>query len=283
MRVAAKALLQDNGIDLLTEGLISSYLPEGRAGSLIVLDSVDSTNNYLKGLAAEGALSGTAVIADSQTSGKGRLGRSFLSPSGVGIYLSYLFRPESGFENISNLTGWVSVAVADALKSACGIEPQLKWVNDLLINRKKICGILTEGFASKGSDHIDNCIIGIGINVNETQFPEELSAIASSIAMENNGQLFDRSVISAELIKALDALSMEWPSSPYYLNRYRELSITVGSDIAVFPRMLENGQERTGKALAINEDFSLKVRFEDGTTEDVRSGEVSVRGLYGYT
>lgn len=273
-----------NGMpDLLTKGSVCLILPDKVSSLVHVFDSVDSTNNVLKDMARNGAPSGTVVISDHQSGGKGRRGRSFSSPKGVGIYLSYLFKPESGFDKISNLTSWTAIAVSDAIFNAYGIDSQVKWVNDLLMNRKKICGILTEVTVEAESGLIDNCIIGIGINVNETSFPEELSQIATSISLENGKKTFDRSKLAAELIRAMYDIAYRWPDDDYYLNRYRKNNVTVGSKIVAYPQLAENSQGRSGTAIAINEDFTLKVKFDDGSVEDLRSGEVSVRGLYGYT
>ena len=272
--------------DILSEGTVSALLPDARTTDIHVFDSVDSTNNVLKDLASKGAPSGTVVISDHQTGGKGRRGRSFASPSGVGVYLSYLLRPDSGFDKISDLTSWTAVAVADAVKNAYGIDTRIKWVNDLLMNRKKICGILTEASVEGESGFIDTCIIGIGVNVNETpgDFPAEISEIATSLSIENGGEKFYRARLASEMISSMDTLKSNWPdNSSYYLDRYRELSITAGSKVTVYSQMIENGQGKTGTALAINDDFSLKVEYADGSVQDLRSGEVSVRGLYGYT
>ena len=278
-----KGYLLTNNPDSLSKGSIAALLPDSRSGNVHVFETVDSTNNVLKDMASKGVPSGTVVISDHQSGGKGRRGRSFSSPSGVGIYLSYLLKPDSGFDKISDLTSWTAVAVADAIKNAYGLDSQIKWVNDLLMNRKKICGILTEVTVEGESGLIDTCIIGIGINVNESGFPEEISQIATSISIENGGKTFIRSTLAAEIIKSMDKLASGWPDDSYYLNRYRELNITTGSRITAFPQMAENGQGRTGTAVEINDDFSLKVRFDDGSVSDLRSGEVSVRGLYGYT
>lgn len=278
-----KGYLLTNNPDILSKGSIAALLPDSRSRNVHVFETVDSTNNVLKDMASKGVPSGTVVISDHQSGGKGRRGRSFSSPSGVGIYLSYLLKPDSGFDKISDLTSWTAVAVADAIKNAYGLDSQIKWVNDLLMNRKKICGILTEVTVEGESGLIDTCIIGIGINVNESGFPEEISQIATSISIENGGKTFIRSTLAAEIIKSMDKLASGWPDDSYYLNRYRELNITTGSRITAFPQMAENGQGRTGTAVEINDDFSLKVRFDDGSVSDLRSGEVSVRGLYGYT
>lgn len=279
-----KGYLLVNCPDILSKGSITALLPDTRDGEVNVFESVDSTNTVLKELASGGAPSGTVVIADHQTGGKGRRGRSFESPSGVGIYLSYLLKPESGFDKISDLTSWTAVAVADAIKNAYGLDTQIKWVNDLLMNRKKICGILTEASVEGESGYIDTCIIGIGVNVNESEFPSEISEIATSLSIENGGQKFFRAKLAAEIIKSMDILKDNWPdNSSYYLERYRELSITVGSKVTAYSQMIESGNGRSGTALAINDDYTLKVGFDDGSVEDLRSGEVSVRGLYGYT
>ena len=251
-----KGYLLTKSPDILTKGSVSVHLPEIISKDVHVFDSVDSTNDVLKDMARKGAPSGTVVISDCQTGGKGRRGRSFASPKGVGIYFSYLFKPESGFDKISNLTSWTAIAVSDAIYNAYGIDSQVKWVNDL---------------------------IGIGINVNETSFPEEISQIATSISIENGGKTFDRSKLAAELIKAMGDLVYRWPDDVYYLNRYRQSNVTVGSRIVAFPQLAENSEGRSGTAIAINEDFTLKVKFDDGSVSDLRSGEVSVRGLYGYT
>ena len=278
-----KGYLLTNSPDILSKGSISALLPDSRSSELYYYDSVDSTNNVLKTLASQGAGSGTVVIADHQTGGKGRRGRSFVSPSGCGVYLSYLFKPESGFDKISDLTSWTAVAVADAIRNAYGFDSRIKWVNDLLMNKKKICGILTEASVEGESGYIDTCIIGIGVNVNESEFPSEISGIATSISIENGGKKFIRAKLASEIIKSMDRLSEDWPDSAYYLNRYRELNITCGSKIIAYPQKIENGQGRTGTAISINDDFSLRVEFSDGSTENLKSGEVSVRGLYGYT
>lgn len=278
-----KGYLLTKSPDILTKGSVSVFLPDALIPKVHVFDSVDSTNNVLKDMARNGAPSGTVVIADHQTGGKGRRGRSFSSPKGVGVYLSFLFKPESGFDKISNLTSWTAIAVSDAIYNAYEIDSQVKWVNDLLMNRKKICGILTEVTVEAESGLIDNCIIGIGINVNETSFPEELSQIATSISLENGNKTFNRSLLAAELIRSLGDIAYRWPDDEYYLNRYRKSNVTVGSKIVAYPQLAENSQGRSGTAIAINDDFTLKVKFDDGSIENLRSGEVSVRGLYGYT
>lgn len=273
------------GERVLSREALAGFLPEERLGLVHVFSTVDSTHTVLKGLAAAGAPGGTVVLADHQTGGRGRRGRSFVSPAGVGVYLSYLLRPRAGFENAPFLTGWAAVAAADAIQSAYGVEVGIKWVNDLVLNRRKVGGILVEASAEGGRGVVDTFAIGIGVNVNEGpgDFPGELSEMATSLAMEGGGGELDRVRLAAELVKALDVLGAEWPSGTGYLERYRELCLTPGSEITAYPQMLESGNGREGTALAVNGDFSLKVEFADGTIENLRSGEASVRGLCGYT
>ncbi len=273
--------------DRLGSGDIAAFLPEDRMSSVTVLPVVDSTNTYCKELARKGAAEGTVVISDQQTGGKGRRGRSFASPAGVGVYLSYLMRPVTGIEKISEITCWAAVAVCRAIKDCYGFDSEIKWVNDILMNRMKICGILTEASVEAESGAIDSLVIGIGINVNEkrSDFPEELSSIASSISIENGGKTLMRSELASALILRLDELAAGWPDMHgSYLESYRALCATPGNRIAAYTTMAGDAAPRTGEAISISDDFSLEVRFDGSEDKELlKSGEVSVRGLYGYT
>lgn len=273
--------------DRLGYGDIGAFLTNERMNYVTVLSVVDSTNTYCKDLARKGAPGGTVVISDSQTGGRGRRGRSFLSPSGVGLYLSYLMRPDSGIEKISEITCRTAVAVCKAIKACYGLDSDIKWVNDILMNKMKICGILTESSFDNVSNEVDSLIIGIGINVNNkpSDFPEELSSIASSISAENGGSVFMRPELAASLIKELDILAAGWPGAQAeYLEAYRRSCITPGNRIAAYNTLAGESKPQYGEAVAIGDDFSLEVRFDgsDAITS-IKSGEVSVRGLYGYT
>lgn len=243
--------------------------------NLITLTETDSTNNVLKKMASEGAPSGTVVTADCQTAGKGRLGRTFSSPAGKGIYLSYLMRPDTDMELISTITCYAAVAVSNAIHSVCNITPSIKWVNDLQINGKKVCGILTEMTGNA-------VIIGIGINVNNapSDLPEEIRGIASSIRQETGlDHDISREALISELIKELDKINRTFPSlHEEYLSAYRSMCSTVGLDVSVVSAHNHTSEvPRPGKAVGIGDDFSLCVLFDDGHTEELRSGEVSVR------
>ena len=243
------------------------------------LPEVDSTNDRLKILAAQGAPHGTAVITDHQTGGHGRRGRSFLSPPGVGIYLSMLLRPECPPADLMHLTCAVGVAMCDAIEKAAGFRPGIKWTNDLVCARRKLGGILTELRLDK-SGNVDYAIIGIGINCcqRETDFPEEIRTVAGSLAMVT-GAPVDRARLAAAELEALHRMSTDLlPRKAQIMAQYRKDCITLGQEVS-----LVRGEEvRHGLARDIDEDGALVVRFPDGHTEAVNSGEVSVRGMYGY-
>lgn len=268
--------------DRLTEGTIRPWLHSTVLGSndrLICLDSIDSTNNYLKRLAVEGAPDGTVAVADQQTAGRGRLGRSFQSPAGTGIYISFLLRPDLLPNKAMNLTACTAVAVCDAVERTCGMRPQIKWTNDVLMNKRKLCGILTEMSVEGETGALQYIVVGIGVNVNQNleDFPPELQTIAGSVAMAT-GERMDRGHLTAELINAMDEMYAAWQAGHWDVNRYRADCATIGREV----RVIRGSSERNAFAETVDDDFALVVRYEDGTRETVFSGEVSVRGLEGY-
>lgn len=245
-----------------------------------VLEVVDSTNTACKRLAAEGAPDGTVVIADNQTAGKGRRGRSFLSPAGMGMYLSILWRPECPPERLLPLTALSAVAVCRAIERLSGVSPAIKWPNDLVMKDRKICGILTELSLEGESGAVDSVVIGIGINANNSpeDFPEELREIAGSV-YSAAGVRVCRAELAAALIMELDAMTQAWSNDPRaYLQAYRALCLTTGKEV----RVLRGDTQRLAFAESVTDDFALAVRYPDGSTEALTGGEVSVRGLLGY-
>lgn len=241
-------------------------------------DTIDSTNNFLKRQALLGAPHGTVAVADCQTGGKGRLGRSFQSPGGVGIYLSMLLRPECPQEQLMHLTCAVGTAMCDAVEVSAGFRPGIKWTNDLVWEKRKLSGILVELMNdSQGQLCV---IIGIGVNCcqDTEDFPEELRDRAGSLAMVT-GKTIDRPRVAAAMMEALAEMDRNLlTDKEAILARYRRDCVTLGQHISVV-----RGEEiRHGTALDIGENGDLLVRFDDGHTEAVSSGEVSIRGMYGY-
>lgn len=248
--------------------------------SLIWFDSIESTNTTAKDLARQGAPNGTVLIADHQTCGRGRRGRSFHSPAGAGIYMSVILRPQCLPTQIMHLTCAAAVAACDAVEAAAGIRPGIKWTNDLVFGKRKIAGILTElSMASTGA--LDYAIIGIGINCcqSESDFPEEIRQIAGSLASVT-GNPVQRETVAAALMDAFFCMSETLLTEKNALmEQYRKDCITLGQEISV---VKADGNSRHGTALSIDEDGALLVRFSDNSLETVNSGEVSVRGMYGY-
>ena len=232
-----------------------------------VLAAVDSTNTYLKRAAARGALHGTAVIADCQTQGRGRRGRSFDSAAGTGLYLSVLLRPRCASRELMTLTAQTAVAVRRTLRRVCGVDAGIKWVNDLFLGGKKICGILTELTVEAESGAVDCAVIGVGINCTRTEFPEPLRDIAGSV-LSQTGVVPDRSALAAELIRALWQLPAAGDGADW-LSEYRAACITLGRQVTV---QTPDG-ERTGVAEDVGPEAELIVRLPTGERIEVNSGE----------
>lgn len=263
----------------VTTNELSAYLTEQRMKLVFCADSVDSTNNKLRELALSGAPDGQVVIANEQLRGRGRRGRDFISPKDKGIYLSMLFHPDSLPSDIVEITAWTAVAINNAIQTVCGFRAGIKWVNDLVLNQRKVCGILTEMSVESESGYIQYVIIGIGINVNENKddFPEELRKIATSLSMETNTE-YSRAYLTAEIIKELDKMCKAWPEEKtYFLDAYKKDNITLGKEIFI----VRNSEAKQGVAISIDDNFSLNVCYKDGSYGNMSSGEVSIRGLYG--
>lgn len=267
--------------DKLSSGGIAGLLPPGLllGREIAVLDTVDSTNSEVKRRSA--APEGLAVLAAEQTGGRGRRGRSFQSLAGKGLYLSLLLKPRLPLDQVTQLTAWTAVAVCDGVEEACGLRPGIKWTNDLILNGKKLCGILTE-LELEGETGELSCVIpGIGINVSQTEedFGPELAEIATSLLRET-GEAVPLDRLAASVLSALDRMYQAFPGEKErYLRRYRADCVTLGRPVRL---IRPNGSEEAF-ALDIDDDFALRVRYPDGREGTVSSGEVSVRGLLGYT
>ena len=245
---------------------------------LLYYEEIGSTNTELKAMAKAGAPEGTALIARRQTGGRGRLGRSFHSRDG-GIYMSLLLRPECLPQELMHLTCAVAVAMCDAVEATCGLRPGIKWTNDLVHGKKKLGGILTElGFRPDGK--VSWCVLGIGINCTQraSDFPPELQDMAASLSTVT-GHAVDPALLAAQMLTHLHRLSRELLTErKTILDAYRKDCITIGQQIS----LVRGDTVRHGIALDITDSGALVVRFPDGHLEDVDSGEVSVRGMYGY-
>lgn len=246
---------------------------------LFVYPELDSTNTRLKSMASQGAPQGTVLIADRQTGGRGRLGRTFLSPAGVGVYLSILLRPGCRPMELMHLTCAAAAAMCRALESAAGIRPGIKWTNDLVWGKRKLAGILTE-MGLNAAGNVDWAIVGIGVNCcqAEADFDPEIRDKACSLAMAA-GHEIDRARVAAAMLEALWEMDASLLTGKEEMLRfYRARCVTLGKEVSI----VKGDEVRHGKALDVDEEGALVVRFSDGHAEAVSSGEVSVRGMYGY-
>lgn len=265
--------------DLMTEAEIKSLMhTEWVAKEVLYFDTIDSTNTKAQELAEKGYPSGTLVVADKQESGKGRRGRSWVSPSGTGIFMTLMIKPDINPNNASMLTLVAALAVAKAITSVTGEKALIKWPNDIVVNGKKVCGILTEMNAQ--FDYINHIVVGIGINVHNESFPEEISQMASSLMIEAGGKRFHRAQIIAETMSYFEQYYdtfLKTQDLSALVREYDELLVNRNKSV----RVLDPKEPFDGKAMGITPKGELIVDTWE-SRKLVSSGEVSVRGIYGY-
>ncbi len=240
---------------------------------LRAFETLDSTNSELKKLAAEGAPEGTVVIANEQTAGRGRLGRSFASAPGAGIYMSVLLRPCLDLDCAPSLTAVTAVAVSRAIEKCCGRAVGIKWTNDLYLRNKKICGILCE--SSLRADKLDYAVVGIGVNVTTRteDFPPEIRDVAGSLYTQT-GYTFERGAIISAILAELDEVYRQWLEGPSRcLEEYRQRCFILGSEVTV---SAPDGEYRA-TAESISPDYGLRVRLDSGEIRTLHCGEVSLK------
>lgn len=264
--------------DLLNEMRIREYLQtKWLAKKIIYLPVTDSTNTQAKKMGEEGAEHGTLVVTQCQTAGRGRRGRSWESPEG-NVYFTFLLRPEVEISRASMITLVAALAVAKAVDDVTGLDSKIKWPNDVVANGKKLCGILTE--SSSDLEYINYAVVGIGINVNQTAFPEEIAETASSLLLEtghtvNRGQLLG---VFLNRFEQYYETFIQTEDMSGLRDVYNEKLVNCGREV----KIIEKDRERVLKALGIDNDGGLVVENSEGERESIISGEVSVRGIYGY-
>ncbi len=247
---------------------------------IIYLETVNSTNTYAKALASQGAPEGTVVLAKQQTGGRGRMGRSFSSPAGLGLYLSVILRTNCAPQELMHLTCAAGVAATNAVAAATGSCPHIKWTNDLVWGKRKLGGILTELSINSATGLVDYAIVGIGINCLHAleDFPEEIREIACSLQMILNTPTAVENVAAAlivELEKLSKTLLLEKPD---IMAQFKRRCVTIGQEISI----VRGGDLEHATALNIDGDGGLLVRLNSGEIQTITSGEVSIRGMYGY-
>ena len=265
--------------DVISEAEISSHLKTEWAGKKIVCyEQTDSTNNRAKDAGEQGAEHGALFIAEHQTAGKGRRGRTWVSPSGNSIYMTLLLRPHIHPNQAPMLTLVMGLSVAEAISQTTNEKAEIKWPNDIVVNKKKICGILTE--MSLEMHDINYVVVGVGINVNQREYPDEVKETATSLYMES-GHRYKRSVIIAEVLKQFEKnyeMFMQTGDLSGLKEQYNACLINRGKMVKV----LDPNGEYEAEAEGISENGELIVALPDGEKRHIFAGEVSVRGIYGY-
>lgn len=265
--------------DLLSKYELESRLNTEWLGREIVYKEVtSSTNADVRRMAEDGAKNGLLVVADGQTLGKGRRGREWESPKGTNLYFSMLLKPNFSPDKASMVTLVAAYSVAAVIRENTGLDAKIKWPNDIVVDKKKVCGILTE--MSMERDYIHHIVVGIGINVNEEEFPSELEGMATSLKNEK-GSIVSRANLLSDILLQFEtdyATFLEAESLKPFVDEYNKMLVNKGSLVKV----LDPKGEFSGIAGGIGEDGMLIVFKENGQIEKVYAGEVSVRGMYGY-
>ncbi len=274
--VTRKGYLLEKFPTYLCEEAVKCHLNTKLIGKNIkVLQTVGSTNDYLKKLGSEGAPAGTVVIAREQTAGKGRLGRVWQSKKDENVSFSLLLRPDLPVSEIGSITPLSGLAMCRAINDFCMLDSRIKWPNDIIVGKKKLVGILTE--ISAEFDRVDYTVTGIGINVANTVFPEEIAHKATSILLET-GRHID---INKFIATILNYLEQELVINHYSLGGqavadYQKLCATIGRQVT-FSR---GNRNISGMAVSVNNSGELDVMLSNGTIATVNSGEVTVQGIY---
>lgn len=257
-------LLSGNGI--ISKTKIEEIL--GNDVTVKIFDVIDSTNSEAKRILSCGFSGKAIIVADEQTSGRGRLGRTFYSPKSTGVYFSIIITPDSSLSDASLVTTAASVAAMRAIEKTTGKRVMIKWVNDLYLGEKKICGILTEAVTDLENGKLSGLVVGVGINISTDDFPEDIKERAASLGVIDA----DRSLIAAETAKEFFDITNDL-SNRKFLNEYRERSYVLGKDIYY----IKNGEKHDGKAVGIDDDGGLIVEKENGENTILRGGEITVR------
>lgn len=260
--------------------LIADSITSAYKNKIVFLDTVNSTNIYASQLVLEGCPNGTVVVSNEQTQGAGRQGRSFASPKGCGIYMSLVVEPKCTMEQLSLLTSYAGLAVCCAIEELCGKAPSIKWPNDIIFDQKKVCGVLTRAITDAEDNSVTHAVVGIGINVLQDEFPEELSKKAVSL-YKVTGEKYSRTKLVAGIIDKLNFMLIEnnWLASPPsdIIERLTSRSCIIGKEVVIEHR----GKSEIGTAMVLTNSGGLLVDFGQEVRE-IAFGEVSVRGLLGY-
>ena len=269
----------------------TSSFPLFKNSHVECFSEIDSTNTYSKRLMAEngsfrdakGQLTdfgniyhNSVIVAESQTAGRGRMGRTFYSPKKTGIYLSVIYSPEGGITQPAEITAFSAVAVCRAIRKLYKIKPAIKWINDIFINNKKVCGILTEGFTNFETGTIEAAIIGIGVNIEDNPdfFPEDVAKIAGGILQKDEEKKAGRCQLAAEIAGQVLTILTEAPES--VMAEYKEDVFIIGKQVEIHPVIGDDKANYNATVIDIDNNASLVVKLNDGTVKTLSSGEISL-------
>lgn len=240
--------------------------------------SIGSTNTLAKEKASDGAPEGTLIIADEQVKGRGRLGREWTSPKGTGIWMSLILRPDIEPIHAAKMTQIAAAAMTMSIRSSTGLDAGIKWPNDIIVNKRKVCGILTEMSAELNT--VNYVVVGLGVNVNVEVFPEDIADKATSLKIETGHPVRRQDIVVAfaNAFELLYDAYIKEGNLDRTLEYCRAHSVTIGQQV----RIIHKNETLYGKALDLNADGELVVEFESGEIKPVFYGEVSVRGLTDY-
>ncbi len=262
-----KGYILEDKTDVLSQQGIKMFIEKKNMNNpVIVYKTIDSTNSEAKKLAMSGAEHGTIVAANEQTNGRGRRGNSFYSPAQTGIYMSVILKPQKALADCLMTTVAAAVAVTDSIEALTGKNPQIKWVNDIFLDGRKICGILTEAISDFESGMAEAIIVGVGVNVSTADFPEEIAEVAGSLSPEN----LTRNQLAAEIAARIVEYSESTDNSAI-MAKYREKSMVIGRNIT----FTKNGIQQSGYVKDINDMGNLVVETAKGT-EILASGEITI-------
>ena len=260
----------DTSSDIINQqGIHMHLLSENEKYRIVVYDTIDSTNNAGKKLISDGDRVETIIVANEQTKGRGRMGREFFSPANTGIYISFVLFPGKHINTMGTLTTKVCVAICRVIESIKECRAEIKWVNDIYVDGKKVCGILTEAVTDFESGMVEAVVIGIGLNIwtDADAFPEELVSVAGSVNPKN----VSRNLIAAKIINEVMAVYTDGDEK-LLMQEYRNRCFLIGREITYF----RNGVTMVGKAVDINDQGNLVVEKNNGEMEVLNSGEVSL-------
>lgn len=260
--------------DILSPQGIQKYLnPEYRDIELTVLSTVDSTNALIREKAEHGFAEGYTIISNEQTAGRGRYGRDFFSPSGTGVYMSILLRPSNySARQAVRLTTIAAVAMCEAIEEVSDEKALIKWVNDIYVKGKKVCGILTEASFGLESGMLEYAVLGIGVNVYSPQkgFPKELEQIAGAIFDGTKDDMKNR-LTAAFLNRFMEYYTSK--NQTDYVEKYRSRNLVIGKQVS----FTAGGETRNAFVYGIDEECRLMVKFDDGETQSLAYGEIHIR------